>query len=167
MSFLNKKYFLIILAVILVLFAIYFMFLDDKKTDPIIKQIENFSLYQEISDPAEKFLGEDCANEEFNKFKKIVLSGSMKKMILPGDLRAVITPNYNQWSNEKFLSFNTIQPEAFCFAGGTYPLHAYKDYLLWMGSCSAGVMLEPEDSGYAEFVECAETEEIINAHFKY
>lgn len=144
----------------------YFIFVNNRKVNPIIKQIENFSLYQEINDQAKKYLGEDCANEEFNQFKKIVEQGSLKQLILPGGFEVIITPNYNHWSNEKFLSFLTAQPEAFCAAGGVYPLHAYKDKLLWAGSCSTGRMLEVEDPGYAEFVKCTATEEIINNYFK-
>ncbi|MDQ5938955.1 MAG: hypothetical protein QG603_489 [Patescibacteria group bacterium] len=162
----NKKYLLIIVVIILILVASYFIYVSNKKTNPIIKQVENFSRYQEITDPAEKYLGEDCANQEFNQFKKIVLSGSMKELILPGGLRVVMTPNYNQWSNEKFLSFNTIQPEAFCSAGGIYPLEAHKDNLLWAGVCSTGRMPEQEDPGYSEFIKCLETEEIINGYFQ-
>jgi hypothetical protein len=166
MLFLNKKYLLIILVVILVLVASYFIYVSNKKTNPIIKQIENFSLYQEITDPAQRSFDKTCPNEEFNIFLKLTESGSMKSFSLPGGMVVVITPNYYKWDNKKFLGFKNAEPPAFCNAGIMGPVHAYKDYLLWAGACSTGRMPESKDPDYVEFVKCTETEEIINNYFQ-
>lgn len=163
----SKKYLLIIVTVILILVVSYFIFVSNKKTNLIIKQIESFSLYTEITDPAERFFWEDCkANEEFNKLKKIIKQGSMKKLILPGGAQTMVTPNYYNWGNEKFLSFINIEPEAFCGVGGFFPVHAYKDNLLWFQRCSGGAIFEEDGPAYREFIKCTETEEIINSYFK-
>lgn len=161
----QRKKIIILFLTTLFLVGLYF-FIANKKNNPIIKQIENFSLYQEITSPAERSFDKTCPNEEFNEFLKLTEGGSMKGLILPGGIKAIITPNYYHWSNEKFLSFLTVQPEAFCNAGIIGPRHAYKDYLLWAGGCSTGRMPEPEDPGYAEFMKCTETEESINNYFK-
>ncbi|MDP2812145.1 MAG: hypothetical protein Q8O32_00440 [bacterium] len=156
----------LIFLIVIILVTAYFL-LTKKKRNNIIEMVENFELYQEITDPDERSFGKDCnANEEFNQFKKIMELGSMKKLVLPGGMQVMITPNYNRWSNKKFLSFNTVDPDAFCGAGGTYPLHAYKNQLLWKQACSTGAMPEPDAPGYQEFMKCIETEEAIVNYFE-
>ncbi len=163
----NKKYSLIILVVIAVLLVICFVFLNNKKNNLIIKQIENFSLYKEITDPAERFFWEDCnANEEFNQFKEITKRGSMKKLILTGGAQTMITPNYYNWDNEKFLSFLTVQPEAFCGVGGFFPINAYKNNLLWFQRCSGGAIFEEDGPAYQEFIRCTKTEGVVSNYFQ-
>lgn len=161
----NKKYLLIILIIIFALFFVYFIFSSNKKTDPIIKQIENLSLYQEIIDPTQRSFDKTCPNEEFNEFLKLTESGSMKSLSLPGGIAVVITPNYYKWDNKKFLGFKNAGPPAFCNVGIMGPVHAHQDYLLWSNNCG-GVTPELEDPDYVEFVKCTETEEIINNYFK-
>ncbi|MBU1202626.1 hypothetical protein KKH39_01075 [Patescibacteria group bacterium] len=156
---------LIIFLIIIILVIIYFLLVKKKKNNTI-EMVENFTLYQEIIDPNEKSFDKSCPNEEFNKFLLLTEQGSIKSLKLPGGLLTIITPNYYNWSNKKFLSFNTIEPEAFCNAGGTYPLHAYKDKLLWKQGCSTGAMPEPDAPNYQEFMKCIETEETIINFFK-
>lgn len=86
--------------------------------------------------------------------------------MLNGALELVITPNYDHWNNEKFLSFNASDSGAFCGAGGIYPLHAYEDKLLWTQGCSTGVMLEENQPGYESFMKCVEVEPLVNDYFK-
>jgi hypothetical protein len=165
MSPLNKKHLLIILVGILVLAIIYFIFANNKKTNPIIKQIENFNLYQEITDPAQRSFDKTCPNEEFNNFLKLTESGSMKNLILPGGMVVVITPNYYKWDNKKFLGYKNTEPPAFCNVGIMGPVHAYKDYLLWSNSC--GGAITQDDLYYYQYAEkCAEVEKIIYSYFK-
>lgn len=160
----NQKYFLIILVVLFVLVA-YFIFVNNKKINPIIKQIENFALYQEIVDADEVFFDKTCTNEEFNEFLRLTESGSIKVLNLLGGIQTIITPNYYHWSNEKFLGFKNAEPPAFCNVGIMGPVHAYKDYLLWSNSCG-GAMPESQDPQYADFINCIDTEKIINIYFK-
>ena len=84
MSLLNKKYSQIILVLILISLVAYFIFVNNKKVNPTIKQIENFSLYQEITDLSQRSFDKTCPNEEFNNFLKLTESGSMKSLNLPG-----------------------------------------------------------------------------------
>lgn len=163
----GKKILKIVMIFLIIIVAqVYFLFFYKKK-DNAINMVENFSLYQEITDPAERLLWEGCnANEEFNQFKKIIKQGSMKKLILPGGAQAMVTPNYYNWSNKKFLSFINIEPEAFCGVGGFFPIHAYKNNLLWFQRCSGGAIFDEDNPEYQEFIKCTETEESINNYFK-
>jgi len=128
--------------------------------------VENFELYQEITDPDERSFDKSCPNEEFNKFLLLTEQGSIKGLRLPGGMLTMITPNYYHWSNKKFLSFKTVEPEAFCNVGIMGPVHAYKNQLLWRQACSTGAMPEPDAPGYQEFMKCIETEEAIVNYFE-
>lgn len=165
MSLLNKKYSQIILVLILISLVAYFIFVNNKKVNPTIKQIENFSLYQEITDPSQRSFDETCPNEEFNNFLKLTESGSMKSLNLPGGMVVVITPNYYKWDNKKFLGFKNIEPPAFCNVGIMGPVHAYKDYLLWSNGCGGAITHDDLES-YQGAEKCAETEKIIYDYFK-
>lgn len=108
-------------------------------------QIENWSLYQENAS-VQVGTGK-CGNQEFDNFLDQANAGSRKTLNLNG-LTLVVTPNYNNWSNEKFVAFNN-DSTAICGAGGYYPLHAYSDKLLWRGVCGTGAAPEPEEPDYA------------------
>ena len=138
-----------------------------------IGQIENWSLYKEIN---KQSLGYDifgdpneCAqvdgfNKEFADFKKEANFGSIKQFLYNGAFVLTITPNYNNWSNEKFLAFGADNG-AFCSAGGLGPLHAYEDKLLWSNDCSTGMMPDESAPGYKDFIKCTEAEQAIETYF--
>lgn len=110
----------------------------DKTDDLLINKIENWELYQEIENPEDKWVGAgECGNPEFAEFKNKVKQGSIKLWQANGVLDLFITPNYLNWSNEQFLTFNNDET-AICSAGGRYPLKAYPDKLLWKGVCGTG-----------------------------
>lgn len=142
----------------------YFIFVNNKKTNPIIKQVENFALYQEIVGTGEGFFDKTCPNEEFNEFLRLTESGSIKGLNLSGGIQTIITPNYYHWSNEKFLGFKSIKPPAFCNVGIVGPVHAYKDHLLWSNSCGGAII--QDNLYYYQYAEkYAEIEKIINNYF--
>lgn len=157
----------IILIALLFWFTFYFR---QNQTQDNLSQIENWSLYQEITNSNEKFVGAgDCSqaknfNQEFADFKKQASLGSIKQFLYNGVLVLVITPNYDNWTNEKFLAFNS-DGGAICSAGGRYPLKAYADKLLWITSCSTGVMLEEDSPAYTDFIKCTEAKQVIEAYF--
>lgn len=135
--------------------------------DEIKSQIENWSLYQEVTNESEKIVGSgDCTtNEEFNNYVNKTKQGSFKRLMLNGALELVITPNYDNWTNEKFLAFSN-DSTAICAAGGIYPLKAYQDKLLWRGICSTGAIPPTNSPAYGDFQKCTITEEILNEYFK-
>lgn len=132
---------------------------------PIADQIENWSLYEENT--SVQVGAGKCGNQEFENFLVQANAGSRKTFDLYG-LTLVITPNYNNWSNQKFLDFNNDNT-AICDVGGYYPLQAYSDKLLWRGVCSGGAGPEPGELGYAEKVaalnRCEDTVTDINIYF--
>ena len=134
-------------------------------------KIENWSLYQEITDLEEKWVGSgDCSDpslspNEFAKFKTLAISGSMKQLVLPGNLYLIITPNYFSWSNENFLGFNS-DPNAICAVAGRYPLIAYSDKLLWRGVCSTGLQPDINTPAYDELIQCEKSREAVDKYFK-
>ncbi|MFA5413285.1 MAG: hypothetical protein WC348_01975 [Patescibacteria group bacterium] len=110
---------------------------------PIVDQVENWSLYKENTSV---LVGVKCSNQEFNSFIDQANTGSRKTLNLNG-LTLVVTPNYNNWTNEKFVGFSNDNT-AFCNVGGFGPLHAYSDKLLWEGGCGGGAAPEPEEPDY-------------------
>lgn len=133
--------------------------------EQVASEIENWSLYKE--NPNVKVGAGKCGNQEFENFLNRANSGSRKTLVLNG-LTLVITPNYDNWSNEEFMDFNNDNT-AFCEVGGFYPLHAYPDELLWRGACSSGAGPEPGEPGYAEKVaalnQCQDTVNEISIFF--
>ena len=99
-----------------------------------------------------------------NDFKKQANQGSIKQFLYSGAFALTITPNYNNWSNEKFLAFGADNG-AFCSAGGHGPLHAYTDKLLWSAGCSTGMMPDESTPGYKDFIKCTEAEQAIADYF--
>lgn len=155
---LSLRNILIFVAALAAFLIVHYLYLN-KVGNGLAVKIENWSLYQEISDPKDKFIGTgDCSsNQEFNYLVSLGKAGSMKKLILPGDLELIMTLNYLSWTNEKFLSFNN-DATAICAAAGTYPLKGYADKLLWIHHCSGGV-IEPS-------AECQKSEAIVENYFK-
>lgn len=110
------------------------------------KLITSWDLYQEISD-SERNLAFFGANNywpgwveptnEFYGFAQKIIKGSVKKLtidknnlssILGGEIFLFyITPNYENWSNEKFTS----NSEKIGNTKGFFPVHAYTDKLIW------------------------------------
>ncbi|MBI5071805.1 hypothetical protein HZB93_02855 [Candidatus Falkowbacteria bacterium] len=114
---------------------------------PVADQVENWSLYQENT--GVQVGSGKCSNQEFNSFLDQANSGSRKTLNLYGVI-LVVTPNYNSWTNEKFVGFGNDNT-AFCNVGGFSPLRAYSDKLLWVGGCgTGGAAPEPEEPGYVE-----------------
>lgn len=169
----NKLIFIVILFLLILLsYGIikYFQFVNDKKLESnLIKQIEDWNYYQEITDQIEKtsyFTLPDCsANQEFKDFNLKAVQGEVKVFKLNGALPLVLTPNYFNWGNEKFLSFSS-DPTAVCYAGGIYPLKAYQDKLLWRESCSTGALPAENTLAYKDFLKCQEAEQVLNEYFK-
>lgn len=152
----NMKFFLIVIIVLAVFFLGGYFYLQ-QVNQGLSVQIENWSLYQEIVDPADKFVGSgDCGGQEFSQFKQKASLGSIKKLFLPGNLDLIITPNYDNWTNDQFLALIS-DSSAICAAGGRYPLKAYPDTLLWSGVCSTGVESENQ---------CQKSAEMINRYYK-
>jgi len=103
----------------------------DSRDNPI----ENWDLYEPILSAEEKWVGTgDCGLAEFNNFLLKANQGEMSLLKLQGTLDLLITPNYYYWSNEQFLNF-LYQSNAICAVAGRYPLRAYEDKLLWIGTC--------------------------------
>jgi len=132
-------------------------------------QIENWSLYQEIVNEEDKWVGADfCGNKEFEEVLLEAKGGSMKILELNDALDLVITPNYKNWTNEEFTAFNN-DPTAICAAGGRYPQYAYSDKLLWSGSCGTGFMPEITSPIYKEWKEnqirCEKAREVVEVFF--
>lgn len=89
------------------------------------------NLYQTITDPEDKFLGtgECMTNPEFLDLIAQAQDGEIKKLVI-NNQEFVITPNYENWPNEKFVGFNQDET-AICAVGGRYPLEIYDDQLIW------------------------------------
>lgn len=169
----NKKYIFIIFLAAAIFTVLYFVLVINKShnQESVFKSneisfIENFSLYDEFRENKENIFGADCGNDEFNNLKSLAKEGSVKQLFLPGGFQLVLTPNYYNWSNDKFLGFNNPDSGAFCGAGGIFPLYAYKDNLLWSGSCSSGFMPSPDEAGYEDFMNCLESEEMVIEYFE-
>ncbi|MFH2136265.1 MAG: hypothetical protein ABII19_01330 [Patescibacteria group bacterium] len=114
---------------------------------PVADQVENWSLYKENT--GVQVGSGKCSNQEFNSFLDQANADSRKTLNLNGVI-LVVTPNYNNWTNEKFVGFGNDNT-AFCNVGGFSPLHAYSDKLLWIGGCgTGGAAPELEEPGYVE-----------------
>jgi len=168
----KTKVFLGISLVIIISFGIWLIFpnesdelieLDVNRERPLTDQIENWSLYQEDSEITVGGTG-DCGNAEYTEFFKKVNSGSRKVLLLNNVLELVITPNYEEITNEQFLAWNS-DDTAICVAGGIYPYYAYKDKLLWKGVCSTGYIPPENSSDYQRFQDCLEAEEAVEKYF--
>ena len=142
-----------------------------KFIDQNISQIENWSLYKEINKQNLEYdvFGDpnNCAqepnfNQEFAKFKATANQGSIKKFVYNGVLELAITPNYNNWTNEKFLAFSTDNG-AFCGMGGFFPLQAYSDRLLWSGGCGPKTFSEED---IANSIKCEKIDQAVFDYFK-
>jgi len=166
----SLKNILIILAVVMLCAIIFYLSLKKSEYNPESK-IENWNLYQEISNREDKWIGAgDCSSvppssNEFNHFKDLIGSDSMKKLVLSGNFELVITPNFLSWTNEKFLNFNH-DDSAICAAGGRYPLKAYSDKLLWSGVCGSGIMPESGTPAYKDFIQCQKSENVVRDYFQ-
>ena len=140
-----------------------FRFVEPKTTAnkaDVIAKLENWSLYQ----PSDAEVGTgDCGNKEFTDFLKKANSGSKFGYSING-LELVYTPNYNNWSNEKFVGFNKNEMKAVCDAGGIYPAHAYADKLLWLGVCSTGALPDDPKEQRAVYL-CDDTRTIVDDYF--
>jgi len=171
-----KKVLLIAIATLAVFLIVSYFFVRKNKSvssDDLNAKLENWSLYQEIIDPEEKWVGSgDCSADpinspnDFDNFKALAKKGSMKELILPGNFGLTLTPNYFSWSNEKFLSF-THNENAICAVAGRYPLRAYPDKLLWVSVCSTGFMPSEDSPMYNDFMKCIESEQIVRDYFKF
>lgn len=160
--------FIFVLVILLILLGLYFYF-NKKQTKNNISQIENWGLYKEINkqnlgydifgDP-EECVQTEGFNKEFADFKKQANQGSIKQFLYGGVFTLTITPNYNHWSNEKFLAFGADNG-AFCSVGNLSPVRAYEDKLLWNMPCSSGMMPDSNTPGYTDFIKCAEAEQAI------
>lgn len=105
--------------------------------------IENWSLY--TTDSSIKVGADRGDNQEFNNFLDQANNGDRKVLVLNGST-FVTTPNYSNWSNEKFVDFN--KNGAMSGAGGIYALHAYSDKLLWWQAGCGGVAPDKDDPNY-------------------
>ncbi|MCX6784418.1 MAG: hypothetical protein NTV81_00585 [Candidatus Komeilibacteria bacterium] len=155
------KNILIVFGIILIIVAGgYFYYQADQNS---VAQIENWAEYQEIIDLADKFVGSgDCGSQEFDQFKQKAILGSMKKLSLAGNLDLILTPNYDHWTNNQFLDF--LQDEtAICAAGGRYPLRAFSDKLLWVGSCGSGVA-PGAGVAYNNFIQCQKSAKMVSEY---
>lgn len=128
-------------------------------TTSLKSQVENWASYTEVTDPAQKEeVGTgSCGpneNKEFAQNREKTKTGWYKSLNI-NRVKLVITPNYFNWSNEKFLAFNKDET-AICGAGGLYPLHAFSDKLLWSGSCGTGVY-------YQGVEDCEKTRSAIHS----
>lgn len=156
--------FVFVLVILCILLGMYFYFKQNGIKNNI-SQVENWDLYQEINkqnleydifgDPNE-CVQVDGFNKEFADFKKQANIGIIKQFLYNEALTLTITPNYNNWSNEKFLAFGADNG-AFCSVGGLMPLHAYADKLLWSTGCG-GVM-----NAYS--IKCTEAEQATLDYF--
>jgi hypothetical protein len=126
--------------------------------------IEDWSLY--TVDNSIKVGADRGENQEFNNFLDQANSGERKVLVLNG-LTFVITPNYSNWSNEKFVDFN--KNGAMGGVGGIYALHAYSDKLLWWQSGCGGVAPDKDDPNYvaemAKLTRCDNMSKNINDIF--
>lgn len=129
----KKIYLLLSLVLLVAVFIIYFFIKNNKKQQ---YAVYNWNLYQNITDLEDKFLGTgDCmTNPEFLALITRAQAGEMKKIVHKDVQEFIITPNYENWSNEKFIGFNQDET-AICAAGGRYPYKAFSDKLLWKGAC--------------------------------
>lgn len=144
-----------------------FQYINKKNQEKyLMSQIENWDFYQEITDPQEKsFICYDCTtNKEYLDYNSKAKKGSVKKLMLNGQLSLYITPNYLNWSNEKFFSFSS-DPTAVCCIGNS-PLKAYPDKLLWRGGCSGGMAPLENSPIYNNYLKCLEAENAVNDYFK-
>ncbi|MDD5566959.1 MAG: hypothetical protein PHH01_02075 [Patescibacteria group bacterium] len=134
-----------------------------EKNSSLESQIENWSLYQE--DPSVVVGGTgDCGSRAFTEFYEQINAGSKKILRLNNALELVITPNYNQLTNEQFLAYNE-DDQLICVAGAIYPFRAYTDKLLWKGVCSTGAIPPENSNSYQVFAKCQEADEIVEAYF--
>jgi hypothetical protein len=138
-----------------------------------LSQIEDWNLYQEITDKSLKanILGDhdECVqvegfNQEFADFKKQANRGSIKQFLYDGVLSLAITPNYNNWTNDQFLALSADNG-AICSVGHLSPVRAYEDKLLWNLPCSSGAMPEKDDPTYTDFIKCTEAEQTALEYF--
>jgi hypothetical protein len=140
-----------------------------EETSLLENQIENWPSYKEIIDEKEKWVGTDsCGNKEFEAVLMEAKKGSMKIFKLNNALDLVITPNYNNWTNEEFTNFND-NPTAICAVGGRYPRYAYSDKLLWVGSCGSGFEPDITSPIYKEWKEkqirCEKASKVVKDFF--
>lgn len=119
--------------------ALTYTLTDNFLINTSAKKLDDWSVYRPMTDINDKWIGSDeCGSQEFAAFKKAANVGPMYRLVLPGELELVWTPNYDHWSNDKFLAFGE-DDTAICAVGGRYPLKGYPDKLLWRTSCGSGV----------------------------
>jgi len=156
----KKNYWLILTILPIVLLAgliVEYLLIGKQSVDAV--RLEDWSLYQTITQPDDKWVGTgDCVtNLEFKNLMLLSVKGEMKKLVLSGNYKLIVTPNYFKWSNEKFLGYNN-DSAAICAVAGRYPLKAYEDKLLWSEPCTGGAL---ESS-----IDCQNSERLIDEYFK-
>jgi len=109
----------------------------------LVGQIEDWKSYKVDN---EVIVGADVCNDKaFTAFLKKTNKGDRQVKTVNG-VQLVITPNYDNWSNQDFLN----KVKSFCSGGGIYPIAAIKDKLLWSSDCSGGRAVTPNESNYLQ-----------------
>jgi len=128
-----------------------------KEIEELINQIEDWSLYEKVSDGENGIFSFDsCGDEEFDQVIPLFNAGVIYSFKLNDGLQLVYTPNYKHWTNDKLLSL-----KSFCQAGAIWPKRAYKDKVLWIGSCGSGFKPEESSPEYQGFLRCLEAEKAV------
>lgn len=164
---------LVVVAVVLTAGVVYMKVesrmqsIERRLMSPIIK-ISDTSLYKKDNDV---FVGTGkCGNKEFETLLDKANSGEKKSQIIDG-IKIVMTPNYSNWTSEKFKAFGKDKTAICEF--GYVPLDIYGGDLLWVGVplCSSGYKPNLEDideenrSRYEEFFQCLRTEQEMQYFF--
>lgn len=167
-----KKNKILIISITVIIILIAFL-LYQKMEEDKLSQIEDWNLYQEITDKSLKanLFGDpdECVqvenfNQEFVDFKKQANRGSIKQFLYDGVLEFVITPNYDNWTNAQFLALSADNG-AICSVANFVPVRAYEDKLLWNLPCSSGAMPGENESAYKEFIKCTVAEQAALEYF--
>ena len=128
-----------------------------------VNVFDDWSLY--VPTPG-KVAGEmgtgNCGDATFTAALKTIASQPATMLRLPGDLKIFSTANPNHWTLKQFLAYG-INPKAICAVGGTYPLYAYPERLLWVDSCGSGAVFSAAEE--QKYQQCDTIQKQVQAYF--
>ena len=118
--------------------------------EDIINELEDWDSYRKISGAG--LSGDWCEgnDDDFQTLLDMSNSNSAFYKII-NNLWIMYTPNYLNWSNEKF------NDNGFCKLGADFPLYAYPDRLIWTISCGGVYDVETET--------CSEARKVIEEYY--
>lgn len=138
-------------------FSSHFEIFDPTKPGPLQTKIESWGDYQELIKQGIVSLSDPCYGADMDTYNALntEYQNSWIKTNQVEGASFMITPNYFNWTNDRFLSLKIG-----CSAVPTTPLRAYPDKLLWITSCSSGaISSDPVEAAMqkAQIEMCQET----------